>query len=99
VAIVTRVLAEKSGIGVRLLAGAQICLHHTAKGLVVGPTERAVPLAPEKRVPQLYANFSYKFSVKVKNEFSWVPAVPEGARDPIILPKFLSFSVAFYVIR
>jgi hypothetical protein len=56
-AIVTRVLAEQSGIRVRLLAGAHICLCRTAKGLVVGPTERPVPLAVEKELPHLQADF------------------------------------------
>jgi hypothetical protein len=99
VVIVTVVLAEQSGIGVRLLAGAHICLRRTAKGLVVGPTQRPVPLAPEKKVPQLQADFSSEFTVEVKNEFSWVPAVWEGARGAIILPRFLSFLVALYAIR
>jgi len=65
----------------------------------VGPTEGPVSLAPEKNVPHLQADFSSEFSAEVKNEFSWVPAVREGGRDPIILPTFLSFSVALYVIR
>jgi len=48
VAIVTRVLIEQSGIWVRLLAGAHICLRRIAKELVVGPTERPMPFTPDK---------------------------------------------------
>lgn len=93
-AIVTRVLAEQSGIGVLLLAGAHICLRRTEKGLFVRPTERPMPLAPEKRVQQLQDDFSSQFSAEVKNVFSWVPALREGAQRQTILPTFLSFSVA-----
>jgi len=92
-AIVTRVLAEQSGLRVRLLAGAHICLRRTAKGLVVGSTERPRPLASERNVPQLQADFSSQFSAEIKNVFSWVPAIQEGARSQTILPTFLSFSV------
>ena len=91
--IVTRVLVEQSGIGVRLLARAHICLRRRTKGLVVRPTQRPVPLTPEKKVPQLQVDFSPEFHAEVKNEFSWVPAVWEGARGAIILPMFLSFSI------
>jgi len=72
VAIVTRVLAEQSAVGVRLLAGAHICLRRTEKGVFVGPTERHIPLAPEKRVPQLQDDFSPQFRAEVKNVYSWV---------------------------
>jgi hypothetical protein len=73
VAIVTRVLAEQSGNGVRLLAEAHICFRRTAKVIVVGLTESPMPLAPEKKLPQLQAEFSSEFSAEVKHEFSWVP--------------------------
>jgi hypothetical protein len=41
-----------------------------------------MPLAPEKKVPHVQADFSSEFSAEGKNEFSWVPAVREEARDP-----------------